>query len=140
MFGNWKRNRQIREVAKDITPKLALKYGEKADYSREEIDWALKENGKTDDAFTLIAYGMLISQAAYVPMGLSQELGEHAEFQSEVSLALFDQATDLVSVSALLTYAEIQDSHKQQPATDSDDFDADGGDFGGDGGGDGGGE
>lgn len=140
MFGNWKRNRQIREVAKDITPKLAIKYGEKADYSKEEIDWALKENGKTDDAFTLIAYGMLISQAAYVPMGLSQELGEHAEFQSEVSLALFDQATDLVSVSALLTYAEIQDSHKQQPATDSDDFDADGGDFGGDGGGDGGGE
>lgn len=140
MFGNWKRNRQIREVAKDITPKLALKYGEKADYSKEEIDWALKENGKTDDAFTLIAYGMLISQAAYVSMGLSQELGEHAEFQSEVSLALFDQATDLVSVSALLTYAEIQDSHKQQPATDSDDFDADGGDFGGDGGGDGGGE
>ncbi|MFM2624410.1 DUF6559 family protein [Vibrio owensii] len=140
MFGNWKRNRQIREVAKDITPKLALKYGEKADYSKEEIDWALKENGKTDDAFTLIAYGMLISQAAYVPMGLSQELGEHADFQSEVSLALFDQATDLVSVSALLTYAEIQDSHKQQPATDSDDFDADGGDFGGDGGGDGGGE
>lgn len=140
MFGSWKRNRQIREVAKDITPKLALKYGEKADYSKEEIDWALKENGKTDDAFTLIAYGMLISQAAYVPMGLSQELGEHAEFQSEVSLALFDQATDLVSVSALLTYAEIQDSHKQQPATDSDDFDADGGDFGGDGGGDGGGE
>ncbi|MGR5445910.1 hypothetical protein ACPV47_13480 [Vibrio jasicida] len=135
MFGNWKRNRQIREVAKDITPKLALKYGEKADYSKEEIDWALKENGKTDDAFALIAYGMLISQAAYVPMGLSQELGEHAEFQSEVSLALFDQATDLVSVSALLTYAEIQDSHKQQPATDSDDFDADGGDFGGDGGG-----
>ncbi|MGI9946103.1 hypothetical protein [Vibrio hyugaensis] len=140
MFGNWKRNRQIREVAKDITPKLALKYGEKADYSKEEIDWALKENGKTDDAFTLIAYGMLISQAAYVPMGLSQELGEHADFQSEVSLALFDQATDLVSVSALLTYAEIQDSHKQQPATYSDDFDADGGDFGGDGGGDGGGE
>ncbi|PAW11658.1 MULTISPECIES: hypothetical protein [Vibrio] len=140
MFGNWKRNRQIREVAKDITPKLALKYGEKADYSKEEIDWALKENGKTDDAFALIAYGMLISQAAYVPMGLSHELGEHAEFQSEVSLALFDQATDLVSVSALLTYAEIQDSHKQQPATDSDDFDADGGDFGGDGGGDGGGE
>lgn len=140
MFGNWKRNRQIREVAKDITPKLALKYGEKADYSKEEIDWALKENGKTDDAFALIAYGMLISQAAYVPMGLSQELGEHAEFQSEVSLALFDQATDLVSVSALLTYADIQDSHKQQPATDSDDFDADGGDFGGDGGGDGGGE
>ncbi|MFV8438019.1 hypothetical protein [Vibrio owensii] len=140
MFGNWKRNRQIREVAKDITPKLALKYGEKADYSKEEIDWALKENGKTDDAFALIAYGMLISQAAYVPMGLSQELGEHAEFQSEVSLALFDQATDLVSVSALLTYAEIQDSHKQQPATDSDDFDADSGDFGGDGGGDGGGE
>ncbi len=140
MFGSWKRNRQIREVAKDITPKLALKYGEKADYSKEEIDWALKENGKTDDAFALIAYGMLISQAAYVPMGLSQELGEHAEFQSEVSLALFDQATDLVSVSALLTYAEIQDSHKQQPATDSDDFDADGGDFGGDGGGDGGGE
>lgn len=140
MFGNWKRNRQIREVAKDITPKLALKYGEKADYSKEEIDWALKENGKTDDAFTLIAYGMLISQAAYVPMGLSQQLGEHADFQSEVSLALFDQATDLVSVSALLTYAEIQDSHKQQPATDSDDFDADGGDFGGDGGGDGGGE
>lgn len=140
MFGNWKRNRQIREVAKDITPKLALKYGEKADYSKEEIDWALKENGKTDDAFALIAYGMLISQAAYVPMGLSQELGEHAEFQSEVSLALFDQATDLVSVSALLTYVEIQDSHKQQPATDSDDFDADGGDFGGDGGGDGGGE
>ncbi|WP_104035026.1 hypothetical protein [Vibrio jasicida] len=140
MFGNWKRNRQIREVAKDITPKLALKYGEKADYSKEEIDWALKENGKADDAFALIAYGMLISQAAYVPMGLSQELGEHAEFQSEVSLALFDQATDLVSVSALLTYAEIQDSHKQQPATDSDDFDADGGDFGGDGGGDGGGE
>ncbi|MFV8410860.1 hypothetical protein [Vibrio owensii] len=140
MFGNWKRNRQIREVAKDITPKLALKYGEKANYSKEEIDWALKENGKTDDAFTLIAYGMLISQAAYVPMGLSQELGEHADFQSEVSLALFDQATDLVSVSALLTYAEIQDSHKQQPATDSDDFDADGGDFGGDGGGDGGGE
>ncbi|YCO01351.1 hypothetical protein ACB087_00170 [Vibrio sp. VNB-15] len=140
MFGNWKRNRQIREVAKDITPKLALKYGEKADYSKEEIDWALKENGKTDDAFALIAYGMLISQAAYVPMGLSQELGEHAEFQSEISLALFDQATDLVSVSALLTYAEIQDSHKQQPATDSDDFDADGGDFGGDGGGDGGGE
>ncbi|WP_045375931.1 DUF6559 family protein [Vibrio campbellii] len=138
MFGNWKRNRQIREVAKDITPKLALKYGEKADYSKEEIDWALKENGKTDDAFALIAYGMLISQAAYVPMGLSQELGEHAEFQSEVSLALFDQATDLVSVSALLTYAEIQDSYKQQPATDSDDFDADGGDFGGDG--DGGGE
>lgn len=135
MFGNWKRNRQIREVAKDITPKLALKYGEKADYSKEEIDWALKENGKTDDAFALIAYGMLISQAAYVPMGLSQELGEHAEFQSEVSLALFDQATELVSVSALLTYAEIQDSHKQQPATDSDDFDADGGDFGGDGGG-----
>ncbi len=135
MFGSWKRNRQIREVAKDITPKLALKYGEKADYSKEEIDWALKENGKTDDAFTLIAYGMLISQAAYVPMGLSQELGEHADFQSEVSLALFDQATDLVSVSALLTYAEIQDSHKQQPATDSDDFDADGGDFGGDGGG-----
>ncbi|MFH0289168.1 DUF6559 family protein [Vibrio sp. CUB2] len=140
MFGNWKRNRQIREVAKDITPKLALKYGEKADYSKEEIDWALKENGKTDDAFALIAYGMLISQATYVPMGLSQELGEHADFQSEVSLALFDQATDLVSVSALLTYAEIQDSHKQQPATDSDDFDADGGDFGGDGGGDGGGE
>ncbi|MCX2791690.1 hypothetical protein [Vibrio sp. Sgm 5] len=140
MFGNWKRNRQIREVAKDITPKLALKYGEKADYSKEEIDWALKENGKTDDAFALIAYGMLISQVAYVPMGLSQELGEHAEFQSEVSLTLFDQATDLVSVSALLTYAEIQDSHKQQPATDSDDFDADGGDFGGDGGGDGGGE
>ncbi|KIF51177.1 hypothetical protein [Vibrio owensii] len=140
MFGSWKRNRQIREIAKDITPKLALKYGEKADYSKEEIDWALKENGKTDDAFALIAYGMLISQAAYVPMGLSQELGEHAEFQSEVSLALFDQATDLVSVSALLTYAEIQDSHKQQPATDSDDFDADGGDFGGDGGGDGGGE
>ncbi len=140
MFGNWKRNRQIREVAKDITPKLALKYGEKADYSKEEIDWALKENGKTDDAFALIAYGMLISQAAYVPMGLSQELGEHAEFQSEVSLVLFDQATDLVSVSALLTYAEIQDSHKQQPATDSDDFDADGGDFGGEGGGDGGGE
>ncbi|NOI70961.1 DUF6559 family protein [Vibrio owensii] len=140
MFGNWKRNRQIREVAKDITPKLALKYGEKADYSKEEIDWSLKENGKTDDAFALIAYGMLISQAAYVPMGLSQELGEHAEFQSEVSIALFDQATDLVSVSALLTYAEIQDSHKQQPATDSDDFDADGGDFGGDGGGDGGGE
>ncbi len=140
MFGNWKRNRQIREVAKDITPKLALKYGEKTDYSKEEIDWALKENGKTDDAFALIAYGMLISQAAYVPMGLSQELGEHADFQSEVSLALFDQATDLVSVSALLTYAEIQDSHKQQPATDSDDFDADGGDFGGDGGGDGGGE
>ncbi|WP_104040474.1 hypothetical protein [Vibrio hyugaensis] len=140
MFGNWKRNRQIREVAKNITPKLALKYGEKADYSKEEIDWALKENGKTDDAFTLIAYGMLISQAAYVPMGLNQELGEHAEFQSEVSLALFDQVTDLVSVSALLTYAEIQDSHKQQPATDSDDFDADGGDFGGDGGGDGGGE
>ncbi|WP_104046200.1 hypothetical protein [Vibrio jasicida] len=140
MFGNWKRNRQIREVAKDITPKLALKYGEKADYSKEEIDWALEENGKTDDAFALIAYGMLISQAAYVPMGLSQELGEHAEFQSEVSLALFDQATDLVSVSALLSYAEIQDSHKQQPATDSDDFDADGGDFGGDGGGDGGGE
>ncbi len=140
MFGNWKRNRQIREVAKNITPKLALKYGEKADYSKEEIDWALKENGKTDDAFALIAYGMLISQAAYVPMGLSQELGEHADFQSEVSLALFDQATDLVSVSALLTYAEIQDSHKQQPATDSDDFDADGGDFGGDGGGDGGGE
>ncbi|NOJ19624.1 hypothetical protein [Vibrio jasicida] len=140
MFGSWKRNRQIREVAKDITPKLALKYGEKADYSKEEIDWALKENGKTDDAFALMAYGMLISQAAYVPMGLSQELGEHAEFQSEVSLALFDQATDLVSVSALLTYAEIQDSHKQQPATDSDDFDADGGDFGGDGGGDGGGE
>ena len=140
MFGNWKRNRQIREVAKDITPKLALKYGEKTDYSKEEIDWALKENGKTDDAFALIAYGMLISQAAYVPMGLSKELGEHAEFQSEVSLALFDQATDLVSVSALLTYAEIQDSHKQQPATDSDDFDADGGDFGGDGGGDGGGE
>lgn len=140
MFGNWKRNRQIREVAKDITPKLALKYGEKADYSKEEIDWALKENGKTDDAFALIAYGMLISQAAYVPMGLSQELGEHADFQSEVSLALFDQATDLVSVSALLTYAEIQDSHKQQPATDSDDFDADGGGFGGDGGGDGGGE
>ncbi|HDM8236658.1 hypothetical protein ACXZ7L_06055 [Vibrio campbellii] len=139
MFGNWKRNRQIREIAKDITPKLALKYGEKADYSKEEIDWALKENGKTDDAFALIAYGMLISQAAYVPMGLSQELGEHAEFQSEVSLALFDQATALVSVSALLTYAEIQDSHKQQPATDSDDFDADGGDFGGDGG-DGGGE
>ena len=135
MFGNWKRNRQIREVAKDITPKLALKYGEKADYSKEEIDWALKENGKTDDAFALIAYGMLISQAAYVPMGLSQELGEHAEFQSEVSLALFDQATELVSVSALLTYAEIQDSHKQQPATDSDDFDADCGDFGGDGGG-----
>ncbi|MFH0274398.1 hypothetical protein BTO01_07380 [Vibrio jasicida] len=135
MFGNWKRNRQIREVAKDITPKLALKYGEKADYSKEEIDWALKENGKTDDAFALIAYGMLISQAAYVPMGLSQELGEHAEFQSEVSLALFDQATDLVSVSALLSYAEIQDSHKQQPATDSDDFDADGGDGGGDGGG-----
>lgn len=135
MFGNWKRSRQIREVAKDITPKLALKYGEKADYSKEEIDWALKENGKTDDAFTLIAYGMLISQAAYVPMGLSQELGEHADFQSEVSLALFDQATDLVSVSALLTYAEIQDSHKQQPATDSDDFDADGGDGGGDGGG-----
>ncbi|KIF44808.1 hypothetical protein M445_24665 [Vibrio owensii 47666-1] len=140
MFGSWKRNRQIREVAKDITPKLALKYGEKADYSQEEIDWALKENGKTDDAFALIAYGMLISQAAYVPMGLSQELGEHADFQSEVSLALFDQATELVSVSALLTYAEIQDSHKQQPATDSDDFDADGGDFGGDGGGDGGGE
>lgn len=140
MFGNWKRNRQIREVAKDITPKLALKYGEKADYSKEEIDWVLKENGKTDDAFTLIAYGMLISQAAYVPKGLSQELGEHADFQSEVSLALFDQATDLVSVSALLTYAETQDSHKQQPATDSDDFDADGGDFGGDGGGDGGGE
>ncbi|MFQ0976424.1 hypothetical protein JHL08_10885 [Vibrio campbellii] len=140
MFGNWKRNRQIREIAKDITPKLALKYGEKADYSKEEIDWALKENGKTDDAFALIAYGMLISQAAYVPMGLSQELGEHAEFQSEVSLALFDQATALVSVNALLTYAEIQDSHKQQPATDSDDFDADGGDFGGDGGGDGGGE
>ncbi len=140
MFGNWKRNRQIREVAKDITPKLAIKYGEKSDYSKEEIDWALKENGKTDDAFALIAYGMLISQAAYVPMGLSQELGEHAEFQSEVSLALFDQATDLVSVSALLTYAEVQDSHKQQPATDSDDFDADGGDFGGDGGGDGGGE
>ena len=140
MFGNWKRNRQIREVAKDITPKLALKYGQKSDYSKEEIDWALKENGKTDDAFALIAYGMLISQAAYVPMGLSQELGEHAEFQSEVSLALFDQATDLVSISALLTYAEIQDSHKQQPATDSDDFDADGGDFGGDGGGDGGGE
>ncbi|MGR5169617.1 hypothetical protein ACPV4O_00420 [Vibrio owensii] len=140
MFGSWKRNRQIREVAKDITPKLALKYGEKADYSKEEIDWALKENGKTDDAFALIAYGMLISQAAYVPMGLSQELGEHAEFQSEVSLALFDQATELVSVSALLTYAEIQDSHKQQPATDSDDFDVDGGDFGGDGGGDGGGE
>ncbi|WP_104026012.1 hypothetical protein [Vibrio jasicida] len=135
MFGNWKRNRQIREVAKDITPKLALKYGEKADYSKEEIDWALKENGKTDDAFALIAYGMLISQAAYVPMGLSHELGEHAEFQSEVSLALFDQATDLVSVSALLTYAEIQDSHKQQPATDSYDFDADGGDGGGDGGG-----
>ncbi|MEO0890331.1 MAG: hypothetical protein AAFX97_09255, partial [Pseudomonadota bacterium] len=79
-------------------------------------------------------------QAAYVPMGLSQKLGEHAEFQSEVSLALFDQATDLVSVSALLTYAEIQDCHKQQPATDSDDFDADGGDFGEDGGGDGGGE
>ncbi|MEH0714888.1 hypothetical protein [Vibrio owensii] len=140
MFGSWKRNRQIREVAKDITPKLALEYGEKADYSKEEIDWALKENGKTDDAFALIAYGMLISQAAYVPMGLSQELGEHADFQSEVSLALFDQATDLVSVSALMTYAEIQDSHKQQPATDSDDFDADGGDFGGDGGGDGGGE
>lgn len=140
MFGSWKRNRQIREIAKDITPKLALKYGEKADYSKEEIDWALKENGKTNDAFTLIAYGMLISQAAYVPMGLSQELGEHADFQSEVSLALFDQATELVSVSALLTYAEIQDSHKQQPATDSDDFDADGGDFGGDGGGDGGGE
>lgn len=139
MFGSWKRNRQIREVAKDITPKLALKYGEKADYSKEEIDWALKENGKTDDAFALIAYGMLISQAA-LPMGLSQKLGEHAEFQSEVSLALFDQATDLVSVSALMTYAEIQDSHKQQPATDSDDFDADGGDFGGDGGGDGGGE
>ncbi|GLR05342.1 hypothetical protein GCM10007906_29300 [Vibrio hyugaensis] len=135
MFGNWKRNRQIREVAKNITPKLALKYGEKPDYSKEEIDWALKENGKTDDAFTLIAYGMFINQADYVPMGLSQELGEHAEFQSEVSLALFDQATDLVSVSALLTYAEIQDSHKQQPATDSDDFDADGGDSGGDGGG-----
>ena len=95
---------------------------------------------KTDNTFTLIAYGMLINQTAYVPMGLSQELGEHAEFQSEVSLALFDQATALVSVSALLTYAEIQDSHKQQPATDSDDFDADGGDFGGDGGGDGGGE
>lgn len=140
MFGSWKRNRQIREVAKDITPKLTLKYGEKADYSKEEIDWALKENGKTDDTFTLIAYGMLISQAAYVLMGLRQELGGHADFQSEVSLALFDQATDLVSVSALLTYAEIQDSHKQQPATDSDDFDADGGDFGGDGGGDGGGE
>ncbi|WP_399425581.1 hypothetical protein [Vibrio campbellii] len=140
MFGNWKRNRQIREIAKDITPKLALKYGEKADYSKEEIDWALKENGKTDDAFALIAYGMLINQTAYVPMGLNQELGEHAEFQSEVSLALFDQATDLVSVSALLTYAEIQDCQKQQPATDSDDFDADGGDFGGDGGGDGGGE
>ena len=83
MFGNWKRNRQIREVAKDITPKLALKYGEKADYSKGEIDWALKENGKTDNTFTLITYGMLINQTAYVPMGLSQELGEHAEWAKQ---------------------------------------------------------
>ncbi|ODM56758.1 hypothetical protein BC455_19685 [Vibrio harveyi] len=139
MFGSWKRNRQIREIAKDITPKLVLKYGEKKDYAKKEIDWALKENGKTDDAFALLAYGMFINQTTYVSIGLSQELGEHVEFQSEVSLALFDQATDLVSVSALLTYAEIQDCNKQQPATDSNDFDADSGDFGGDGG-DGGGE
>ncbi|MCV3264178.1 hypothetical protein OGZ01_22860 [Vibrio harveyi] len=46
MFGSWKRNRQIREIAKDITPKLVLKYGEKTDYAKKEIDWALKENGK----------------------------------------------------------------------------------------------
>ncbi|HDM8046409.1 TPA: hypothetical protein P0E04_004709 [Vibrio campbellii] len=109
----WTKKNIIKSVARELPPRLAVKYGKKDFYNPEEIDWALGAIGKSKDLnYTNYAYGMLTSHSFFMSLGLSTAFGAHPEFHREVGNVLFKQdcAPDF---EAYLEYASVHGSTAQ---------------------------
>ncbi|WP_394154372.1 hypothetical protein [Vibrio maritimus] len=109
----WTKKNIIKSVARELPPRLAVKYGKKDSYSPEEIDWAIGAVGKSKDLkYTNYAYGMLTSHSFFMSLGLSTSFGAHPEFHREVGNILFKQelAPDF---EAYLEYASVHGSTLQ---------------------------
>jgi hypothetical protein len=114
----WTKNKVIKSVAKELPPRLAIKYGKKNSYTQAEIDWALVAVNKDKDInYKHYAYGMLTDQNLYISLGLSSSFGSYENFHIEVSEVLFKQECS-PSMDLYLDYSSNQNSGSQTAPTD----------------------
>ncbi|HHF2874171.1 TPA: DUF6559 family protein [Vibrio diabolicus] len=126
----WTKKSIIKSVAKELPPRLAVKYGKRDSYSPDEIDWALGAIGKSNDLnYTNYAYGMLTSHSFFMSLGLSTAFGAHPAFHREVGNILFKQdcAPDF---EAYLNYASVHGATPQYEGSSTQEG-LSGGDFAG---------
>jgi|GEM_PF-4304441 len=117
----WTKKKIIKSVAKELPPRLAVKFGKKDNYSPSEIDWALGALNKADDvSYRNYAYGMLTSHNFFMSLGLSSSFGAQSEFYKEVGSVLFKQECT-PDFDSYLEYAAVHGSASQlSPANSSD--------------------
>ncbi|EKO3844768.1 hypothetical protein [Vibrio harveyi] len=126
----WTKKNIIKSIARELPPRLAVKYGKRDSYEPEEIDWALGAIGKSNDLnYKNYAYGMLTSHSFFMSLGLSTSFGAHPDFHREVGSILFKQDCE-PDIEAYLEYASVHGSTAQYEGKSTQE-DLGGGDFGG---------
>ncbi|CCN70386.1 DUF6559 family protein [Vibrio nigripulchritudo] len=119
---DWSKKKIAKSVAKEVTPRLAVKYGIKEHYSKEEIDWALVALDKSSDpSYSNYAYGMMASQSLYMSLGLSSSFGAHPDFHREVSEILFNHPS-ATTADKYLEYASTHGVSSPKPDVSHDGF------------------
>ncbi|MDC5754782.1 hypothetical protein [Vibrio europaeus] len=74
----WTKKSIIKSVARELPPRLAVKYGKRDSYEPEEIDWALGAIGKSNDLnYKNYAYGMLTIATASLCLWVCRHLSVH---------------------------------------------------------------
>ncbi|MGF1868242.1 hypothetical protein L4D15_23845 [Enterovibrio norvegicus] len=114
----WTKDKIIKSVAKELPPRLTVKYGKKDSYTQEEIDWALVAVNKDRDInYKNYAYGMLTDHSLFLSLGLSSSLGSYEGFQKGVSEVLFKQECP-PNMDLYLDYSSNQNAGSQTASTD----------------------
>ncbi len=107
MFNIWKKKTYVRSVAKDIAPKLYIKFGKKEVYSVKEIDWALEQIGRNNNQlYKSVSYGMLLPYSKELAANLYEDLGDLLAFQKSVGKILFN-ISEAPPFESYLLYAEV---------------------------------
>jgi len=115
----WTKKKIIKSVAKELPPRLAIKFGKKDNYLPSEIDWALGALNKADDlSYRNYAHGMLTSHSFYMSLGLLSSFGAQSEFHKEIGKVLFNQECT-PDFDSYLEYASVHGSAPQLSPADS---------------------
>lgn len=114
----WTKNKIIKSVAKELPPRLSIKYGKKSSYTQAEIDWALVAVDKDKDInYKHYAYGMLTEQSVYMQLGMTSSFGSYENFQKGVSEVLFKQECTS-TMDLYLDYSSDKGAGSQTAPTD----------------------